>query len=185
MNDLKQDRIEYFKDQIVAHNCQMIIADDVVNWLEDIGYFEAPASINHHLNYEGGLLTHSFHVAGQLCGMTDNMRLHWQRPQSPFVIGMLHDVCKCDDYIKTESGWQYKDKSKKMYGGHGIKSVLMLAGHVSLIDEEVACIVNHMGTYTTDTDEWNRYNLAVQKFPNVLWTHTADNYAAQVMEKDS
>lgn len=36
--------------------------EDVLEELEENGFFKAPASMNHHLNYEGGLLEHSLNV---------------------------------------------------------------------------------------------------------------------------
>jgi len=184
MNKIESNNMDLFRDLIKENKCEDIITKDVMEWLYVNYYFVAPASVHHHLNSDGGLFAHSYHVAGKLIDLTDRLGLIWDRPQSPFLIGMLHDVCKCDDYIKLDGVWKYKDKKEKMYDGHGVKSVLMLAGHVNLTESEAACIRFHMGSYTTDTEEWNRYNLAMQKYPNVLWTHTADNYAAQIIEKD-
>ena len=40
------------------------------------------------------------------------------------------------------------------------------------------CIRYHMGAY--EKDGWNEFDLAIRKYPNVLWTHTADMYASKV-----
>lgn len=37
--------------------------DYVIEEIERLGFFEAPASANHHLNVEGGLTQHSLNVA--------------------------------------------------------------------------------------------------------------------------
>ena len=52
--------------------------------------------------------------------------------------------------------------------------------NLQLTEEEAACIRWHMGAFTEDKDEWNYYNNAVKKHPNVLWTHTADMVAAKI-----
>ena len=36
--------------------------EEVINDLEKSGFFTAPASTKHHLNYEGGLMEHSMNV---------------------------------------------------------------------------------------------------------------------------
>ena len=51
---------------------------------------------------------------------------------------------------------------------------------MKLTEEEVACIRWHMGAFD-DQKFWNYYTAAVKKYPNVLWTHTADMIASQVL----
>ena len=36
--------------------------EEVINYLEESGFFTAPASTSHHLSYEGGLMEHSMNV---------------------------------------------------------------------------------------------------------------------------
>lgn len=36
--------------------------EEVISYLENAGFFTAPASTNFHLNYEGGLMEHSMNV---------------------------------------------------------------------------------------------------------------------------
>lgn len=49
-----------------------------------------------------------------------------------------------------------------------------------LTEEEELCIRYHMGAY--ETDDWDGFDKAIRKFPNVLFTHTADMYASKCME---
>ena len=156
-----------------------LITEDCDKWLKSIGYYDKPASTRYHGSKDGDLFRHSMMVAEELQNMTDKLNLEWQRSESPFVIGLLHDVCKCDDYVKnSDGGWQY-NKDKTM-AGHGDKSIIMLAGHIELTDEEVHCIRYHMGAYT-DKEEWPYYGKAVEKYPNVLYTHTADMIASKIV----
>lgn len=55
----------------------------------------------------------------------------------------------------------------------------MLMGHIELTEEEKACIMYHMGAFV-DSKEWEFYSRAVKKYPNVLYTHTADMIASQI-----
>lgn len=66
--------------------------------LEANGFFTAPASTKYHGAFEGGLFEHSRNVTQVLITLTHDNGLAWQRPESPYIIGMFHDLCKMDLY---------------------------------------------------------------------------------------
>ena len=173
----------------------MGIGDDFIDWLIDEGYFIAPASAKYHGNYEGGLFDHSREMAEALILFTEKLNLEWQDPRSPWVIGMFHDLCKIDQYTKvvdkegvvmfgsdeSKGEESHFDHNNDVFlTGHGDKSVMLLSRWMTLTEEEILCIRYHMGAY--ETKEWELYDKAISKFPNVLWTHTADMYAAKIIE---
>lgn len=143
-----------------------------------IGFFECPASTKFHGVYEGGLFDHSFSVAKCLRSLTNRLELKWQREESPELVGMLHDICKTLKYKKVASGYEYIKESPE---GHGELSVEMLADKIILTTEEKESIYWHMGAFT-DAEQWPEYTAAIQKFPNILWTHTADMMAAYILK---
>ena len=153
--------------------------DVTLEKLDRLGFFEAPASTKRHGAYEGGLFDHSFAVAKYLVELTERLGLIWSDPRSPYLVGMFHDLCKCDFYETTATGYDYKHTL--VIPGHGERSVIMAQKLFRLTDEEIACIRWHMGSYETDTRLWNSYGLAVKLYPNVLFTHTADMYASKVL----
>lgn len=102
-----------------------IVSADMVDWLIDVGFFEKPASINHHGNYDGGLFEHSQAVMTSLNVMTDKFGLKWEHERSPYIVGMFHDLCKIDDYIEVDGVWKYNDN--KILSGHGDKSIIILS----------------------------------------------------------
>lgn len=53
-------------------------------------------------------------------------------------------------------------------------------GALSLTEEERLCIRWHMGAFD-DKENWNCYGAAIEEYPNVLWTHTADMVASRVL----
>lgn len=146
--------------------------------LDKLGFFDAPASINHHGNYEGGLFDHSLATAEELVNMTERLGLKWKHPDSPYVVGMFHDLCKCDAYIKTEEGYTYNPDI--LIPGHGDKSVMICQRYLSLTDEEIICIRWHMGAFEENVRMWNYYGKAIKKYPNALYTHTADMAASKI-----
>ena len=157
--------------------------DFFITKLNEIGFFTAPASRSFHGSYEGGLFDHSFAVAKYLTELTEKLGLKWQRPDSPYIVGMLHDLCKCGQYKPVgEKRTNWEHVGALVIPGHGERSVIMAQKWLCLNDEEIACIRWHMGAYETDTRLWQCYNLAIKLYPNVLWTHTADNYVSQVLE---
>ena len=114
--------------------------------------------------------------------LTKHLGLEWSREASPYLIGMFHDLCKCDTYRKEPEGtdpehWIYNNSP--LLTGHGEKSVILLSQCCTLTEEEILCIRWHMGAFD-DKENWNSYGLSVSKYPNVLFTHTADMIAARV-----
>lgn len=148
--------------------------------LDKMGFFDAPASTKYHGNYPGGLFDHSFIVTTSLISLTKRMELKWKRPESPYLVGMLHDLCKTDQYTIQEDGSITFNKNLPLCG-HGDKSVIIAQSMLDLTEEEVLCIRWHMGAYETDTNLWNNYGAAIEKYANVLWTHTADMMASRVL----
>lgn len=152
------------------------ISKEFYDWLIKNGFTTAPASTKYHGACDGGLYKHSVSVAENLMKLTSSLELKWQRMQSPAIIGMFHDLCKIDQYIKTEDGYEYNPNV--LLAGHGEKSVMLLSQFMQLTEEEMLCIRYHMGAYVKE--DWNGFDLAIKKYPNVLYTHTADMLASKL-----
>lgn len=146
------------------------VAPQVIEDLQRKGFFIAPASIRHHGGYEGALFDHSYEVAKALVNLTQKLDLKWERLDSPFIVGMFHDLCKGE--------WAYRDSI--ILPGHGEKSVILLQQYTELTEEEILCIRWHMGAFDSK-ENWNAYGAACTRYPNVLYTHTADMIAARII----
>lgn len=189
MNDLDK-RLDEFMS-LMAPVCKSMPVEEFMEKLLDMGFFTAPASAVYHGNWEGGLFQHSCNVTNALLNLTERMGLHWQRPESPYIVGMFHDLCKCDQYEYEVVGYDRNDepvlgegwdyRKDMLLKGHGEKSVMLAATLTDLTYEEVLCIKYHMGAFVPK-EEWNDYTRAIHKYPNVLWTHTADMMAAHIVE---
>ena len=172
----------------------------ILKYLEQHGFYEAPASKEHHGAYRGALFDHSLQVTYELQHLTDKLGLKWERPESPVYIGMLHDLCKIDAYIFVQDQDMVETQNlrgenqmvpiaagperiewnrKQAIDGHGKKSCILALQHMDLTDEEVMCIRYHMGAFEGEK-AWSKYSDAVAKYPNVLYTHTADMIASQI-----
>lgn len=180
-----EERLRLFKAQVREHI--PFWGEKVAEFLVKHKWEDAPASTKYHGAWPGGWFDHSLCVMQQLVLLTERNGLSWERPESPYIVGFFHDICKLDQYVKVredENGRPvYAWNGNTLFKGHGEKSVLMLASMgASLTEEEVTCIRYHMGAFT-DKEAWNDYTRAVEKYPNVLWTHTADMIASHVYMK--
>lgn len=147
--------------------------------LLEFGYFSAPASTRYHGAYEGGLFDHSYAVTMNLLRLTERLGLTWEREISPYYVGMLHDLCKCGQYAKDPDAPGWTCNKDLIIPGHGERSVILAQELLNLTDEEMVCIRWHMGAFD-DKEHWNSYGRAIEKYPNVLWTHTADMMASRI-----
>lgn len=193
MTRREEDFISLWKNYAPDEMDWLVVNNNkLMKFLERDGFFEAPASTKFHGAYEGGLYDHSKQVFMRLHKLTEDNDLLWERDESPFVIGMFHDLCKCDQYKRVEGtlvnvgsaqinspeGYHYEYNANTLLKGHGTKSVMLLSQFINLTEEEMLCIRYHMGAY--ETDEWDEWDRAIKKYPNVLWTHMADMLASKV-----
>lgn len=159
-------------------------AGELFKYIEDRGFTELPASLSHHLNTAGGLLIHSVNVTDALIDMTEKLGLTWMRPESPIIVGLCHDLCKLEFYKVSPENDKYfihNDNPDYNLGGHGMLSVVLAQRFIKLTDEEIHCIRFHMGAY--EQKDWSMFDAAIRKYPNVLYTHTADMIASKIMER--
>lgn len=170
-------------DRIKKHN--EFMGECGIDWvaLSGAGFFTSPASTKYHGAYEGGLFDHSFETAKALVELTEKLGLTWDRPESPYIVGMYHDLCKCDNYVTDIETGKYIYNPDIIIPGHGEKSVMIAQMLIDspLTAEEIACIRWHMGAYETDTKMWNYYGKAIEMYPNVLYTHMADMIASKII----
>lgn len=171
--------------QMIVRTLSSVVpdAEKLGNWLMMNGFFLQPASTRYHGAYPGGLFDHSWNVVQVLDEFTEKLGLKWQRMESPFIVGMFHDLCKIDQYVvesETDGVIQYT-QGNPLLKGHGDKSVMLLSHLMQLTEEEMMCIRFHMGAF--EPDDMSAYGKAIERFPNVLYTHTADMVASRLMEK--
>ncbi|WP_297243302.1 HD domain-containing protein [uncultured Prevotella sp.] len=178
--------------------------DDVIEELERLGFFSAPASAGHHLNVEGGLVQHSLNTCKAAFAIWEGMKalepsLDTEvKKESIIISALLHDVCKADIYKrsvkkrKNKLGqWEdcegYKVSYKDFPMGHGEKSlVVILLSGLELYDGEMLAIRWHMGAWGLNQNSFEdvrNYDTAQKEYPLVAIIHAADVMAANVMER--
>lgn len=179
---------------------------EVIEDLEDMGFFTAPASAGHHLNVEGGLVQHSLNTCKAALAVWEAMKplepsLETEvKRNSVIIASLLHDVCKSDIYKRTtkkrknaigqwEDAEGYKVSYKSFPMGHGEKSViLLLCSGMVLNDDEMLAIRWHMGPWglnMNSLEDERCYDTSRKLYPLVTIIQTADGLAASVMERSS
>lgn len=165
------------------------LSDEQIEKLRDVGYFEAPAAKKHHLAEPGGLAIHSTNVTYWILKLSEAMEVKWPRPESPYLVGMLHDLVKCFCYRPITGAGQDKVEYKKVetkYAGHGLASCMFARDlGIELQPIEFRSIEYHMGAFGLSAEELKAYD-AVLNYKdstlNLYATHTADMIASHVEE---
>ncbi len=179
--------------------------DDLIDMLEDgkMRFFTAPASVNHHLNSDGGLLIHSLNTCKAGLKLREmviamNPDLEYKLKKDSVIIAtLLHDICKADIYSPTikkrkgENGlWQEVETYDINYSnfpmGHGEKSAMLaLMSGIEIYDDELLAIRWHMAAWDLPMQsiELTRcINVARDEHPLCSLVNLADGIAANLLE---
>lgn len=162
----------------------------VIKKLDQLGFFEAPASRSDHLPVAGGLVEHSlnvYHIATMLSQSINRLRddIHID-VGSLIIVSLLHDICKATRY-KLNIDNKYEKDYTSFPVGHGEKSVIMLLQWgFELHENEILAIRYHMGPWQIalhNVEAQEDYRQACYKCPLLTILHTADTLASQILEK--
>lgn len=178
--------------------------DDCIETLEELGFFEAPASSKFHLNEEGGLMQHSLNVCDAalkvreaMIEMDDTLRESLSQ-ESVIIASLLHDACKADIYkkaIKRQKNsfgvWVdvpgYDVDYSNLPLGHGEKSVIvLLRSGLDLTDDEILAIRWHMNAWDMpfqSPDIKGNFNAAKELCPLLTVVQAADALASSLLER--
>ena len=196
-----------YKNEFIEllRSCKRDGIDDVINDLEEWGFFEAPASAGHHLNVKGGLVMHSLNTCKAALKVWEGMKeleptLEKETPRESVILAsLLHDVCKTDIYKPTMKRkknamgvWEdvpgYNVSYKNFPMGHGEKSViLLLYSGLEMTDAEMLAIRWHMGAWGLNMNSYEderSFDTAHNLCPLVMIIHAADSLASSIMERE-
>lgn len=197
-----------YKNEFIEllRSCKRDGIDDVINDLEEWGFFEAPASAGHHLNVKGGLVMHSLNTCKAALKVWEGMKeleptLEKETPRESVILAsLLHDVCKTDIYKPTMKRkknamgvWEdvpgYNVSYKNFPMGHGEKSViLLLCSGLEMTDAEMLAIRWHMGAWGINMNSYEDqrcYDTARTLNPLCCIVQSADGIAAAILETTS
>lgn len=200
VSDTREKFIAVYSDAIKRPG-----AADMLRWLKDSGFFEAPASSKYHLAVPGGLARHSVNVHKRLLGITAREAfggpdaeefLQDDVLETVAILGLLHDVCKVGVYHSETKrrrnpetgswencqGYTFRDPFPL---GHGEKSLFLISRFMKLTDEEALAIRWHMGAYDEAVKGGScAMDEAKAVTPWVWRLQEADMCAAEIDERD-
>lgn len=183
----------------------------LVEYLITTGFFEAPASTQHHCNYTGGLCEHSLNVYYTLEQLyntyKDNLTVKYDK-STLLTVGLFHDISKTDlyeKYVKNEKvyspqgskhdnmgkfewvaveAFKVRDaKNRFLAGNHEENSMLILGRYIPLMHEEMVAILNHHGGIGKESN-WD-LSAITNAHPLLALLHTADYLSTFLLERDS
>lgn len=175
--------------------------DYILEDLEDLGFFRAPASVQGHGSFPGGLVEHSLNVYDAAMGLrreTLAIRPDLEDqlpPESIAIAALLHDVCKADFYTLTkkkkrneigvyETFETYEIHDERFPVGHGEKSaMIVLRSGLDVSEEELLAIRWHMGPWNLSKDDEKFYRQAGKATPLQPLIHAADTMASALLER--
>ena len=181
---------EYYKGLLLKTERPNI--KNLIDWLDKSDFKVAPASLQYHNSFKGGLLKHSLDVYYHMYDFKDIIDFFNISEESIIITSLLHDICKVDCYevayrnTKNEEGqWikvPYYTWNEQEPLGHAEKSIMLIYEQgVSLSKIERAMIRNHMGFSIDNCNKRDIGNL-FEKYPQSLILHWADELATFTTE---
>lgn len=166
--------------------------EDLIAYMEEIGFFEAPCSGGNHLACQFGLVHHSRNVmmAAENIGYALLGKVKYAEIRDSVIIATaLHDLGKCGDYGKQmyvpnilKSGKAAEAKPFKRNPAllpldHATRSIKLATLFIDLTEDEEFAIRYHDGLY-----ESANYAVKGNETPLYLILHYADLWSSRVTE---
>lgn len=164
---------------------------DLLHWMDQNGFYDAPCSSKYHLAQIGGLAEHSlnvFRIAMKLLPELydkDPSKVNYELVNSIVICTLLHDLGKAGqfgkpNYIVADAAESavYKTNKDLLYVPHEIRSVVIASKFIDLTEEEQFAIIYHNGLYG------ELKGFKGNEIPLYLILSYADLWAARVTEKE-
>ena len=189
-NAKELDNKKYVVDHLLSTNREGM--KDLIAYMEEIGFFEAPCSGGNHLACQFGLVHHSRNVmmAAENIGYALLGKVKYAEIRDSVIIAsLLHDLGKCGDYGKQmyvpnilKSGKASEAKPFKRNPAllpldHATRSIKLATLFIDLTEDEEFAIRYHDGLYETAN-----YGVKGHETPLYLILHFADLWSSRVTE---
>ena len=146
---LTQQEIDDNKDTIISllRSTKREGMENVIEYLNNSGFFIVPSSIHRHHNWRGGLAQHCLGVCMIALELINELQ-----KESVIVAGLLHDICKARKLYYDEDGVIHHRHTH--IHGHGYRSIKILEEcGLELTEEERLAIRWHMGGHHAKNEE--------------------------------
>ena len=172
--------------------------EDLINWMNENGFFKAPCSTSHHLCVEGGLAEHSLNVYRTMLILSKTLLgedLEHEINDSIIICSLLHDIGKVGQFGKSYYVENYLSKTDKegnpirseskpytpnkelLNIPHDIRSIAILSKFIELTEDEQFAILYHNGLYGD-----LKYQISGKETELYMLLHFADMWTSRVVE---
>lgn len=166
--------------------------ENLLNWMEQNGFYDAPCSSKYHLAKPGGLAEHSLNVFRIALSILpdlfkqDETKVNFEFVNSVVICSLLHDLGKAGqfgkpNYIMTkgQTGLISCETNKDLlYVPHEIRSIAIASRYIDLTEEEQFAILYHNGLYG------ELKGFKGSETPLYLLLSYADLWAARITERE-
>ena len=181
---------DIIRDALMKTNREGII--DLLDYMNEIGFLEAPCSGGNHLAKKGGLAEHSVNVLtiAEKIGVALLGGARYNEVQDSVVIAaLLHDLGKCGDYDKPmyvdnilkagkpSEAKPFKRNPELSAGPHAVRSIKLATLFIDLTEAEEWAILCHDGLYDFMYKELKGKETWLQ-----MIIHWADMWASHIIE---
>lgn len=199
--DTQEEKIvdkELQKIKKEIENCLLktkrIGVEDLLVFMEEVGFFLAPASGGNHMHEVGGLAKHSLNVLHMAERMSVSLyggeNISEEFRNSIVIAALLHDLGKVGDYDKQmyipnilKSGKQSETKpymrNKQLSNvPHAVRSIKLATLFIDLTEDEEWAILTHDGLY-----DFMKYEIMGHETELYMLIHFADLWSSKILEK--
>ena len=165
--------------------------EDLLEWMDQNGFYSAPCSTKYHFSKPGGLAEHSLNVFGNAIRLTtelynDCKNLTFDFIDSVTICALLHDIGKVGQFGKEnyvintdpENPAPYCTNKDLLFVPHEIRSIAILSKFIDLTEEEQFAILYHNGLYG------ELKSFKGKETPLYMIIHAADMWASRVTERE-
>lgn len=201
--------MQFIKDKITALllETKRDGMENLINYMDENGFFEAPCSTQHHLSKIGGLAEHSLNVflaADKLAVALDDRNVEHVGGftfESVVICSLLHDIGKMGQYGKSNyipnmlkgratkanpdpapyqsTSKPYISNPELLYVDHEVRALAIISKYIDLTEEEQQAILWHNGLYGPF-----KYEIQGKETPLYMIIHWADMWASRVLEAE-
>lgn len=169
---------------------------ELIDHMEEQGFFNAPCSTQYHLAKEGGLAEHSLNVYNSMVktaygtDFLDAKLTINKNSNSIKIVSLLHDLGKMGHHGKpnyvpktlkdgSPAKKAFETNKELLYVPHEIASLMIAEKFIQLTEEESFSIFYHNGLYVPSGRDLNGKEIPLQ-----MLLHFADMWCSRVVEVD-
>lgn len=166
--------------------------EELLQAMDDGGFYDSPCSTRYHLATPGGLAKHSLNVFDTMLVLNRALDAGLGYDDIA-IVALLHDLGKMGDYSKRNyveapllkngkaPAAPYIHNPELTFEEHEIRSVIIANRYINITEEQTRAILHHNGMYGKLDNSYKAY---YDKDKLSFLLHMADMYCSRFVEVD-